>query len=295
MSIETSSPRPDVSVIIPHFNQVNALRACLKSVVAQTYPATKTEIILVDNNSEQDLSFVQREFPSVRFLREINRGAAHARNAGLAVARANKIAFIDADCIADQNWLAAGVEALDQHPLLGGNIVVTAQSDHQLTGVEAFEQIFAFRQEFYIKRKQFTVTANFFARRSVFDTVGLFQNGVAEDFEWCKRAHAIGIPLAFIVNSTVMHPARKNWDELTNKWDRLTIERWNGFKVKSRLKNAYWIMLAMATAISSGPHLAAVMFSNRVTGLKNKIAAAVVLIRIRLWRSHRMLSVSGAL
>lgn len=48
------------------------------------------------------------------------RSASHARNAGAAAAKADRIAFCDSDDIADAGWLAAMVNALDDHRVVGG-------------------------------------------------------------------------------------------------------------------------------------------------------------------------------
>lgn len=48
------------------------------------------------------------------------RSASHARNAGAAAAKADRIAFCDSDDIADPGWLSAMVAALDHHRVVGG-------------------------------------------------------------------------------------------------------------------------------------------------------------------------------
>lgn len=249
------------------------------------------EIIFVDNNSETDLSELHTEFPQVYFVTERKSGAAHARNAGLAVARGRKIAFIDADCIADHHWLKNGAQALERHFMVGGQVDVTAKAQNAPTSVEAFEQVFAFQQQKYINRKRFSVTANLFVRRDTANQIGPFSNGVAEDFEWCQRAYTLGIPLVFDATTVVSHPARRTWEDLVRKWDRLTIERWNGYCGSSAVRKMIWVGLAFATAFSSAPHLALVFLSSRISGFKDKLGAARVLIRIRFWRGRRMLSV----
>lgn len=48
------------------------------------------------------------------------RSASHARNAGAAAAKADRVAFCDSDDIADPGWLAAMVDALEDHRVVGG-------------------------------------------------------------------------------------------------------------------------------------------------------------------------------
>ena len=93
-----------------------------------------------------------------------------------------------------------------------------------MTAAEAFESVFAFQNERYVKHRGFTVTASMFVPRSVFDAVGPFENGVPEDIDWCRRARAKGYRIGFAPRSIVGHPARRTMDELERKWRRLTLE-----------------------------------------------------------------------
>ena len=88
---------PLVSVIIPCFNAERYLVSTIECVQAQTWRAT--EIILVNDGSTDRSLAVARRYagPSVRFIEQPNRGAASARNAGLAIANGEFIQFLDAD------------------------------------------------------------------------------------------------------------------------------------------------------------------------------------------------------
>jgi glycosyltransferase involved in cell wall biosynthesis len=89
---------PKVSVVIPVLNRPEVLIRALASVLAQTFRPTET--IVVDDGSDPpimavlDLSALDR----VKILRsEINRGAAAARNMGIAAAHGDYVAFLDSD------------------------------------------------------------------------------------------------------------------------------------------------------------------------------------------------------
>lgn len=290
MSTGLSSKAAEISVIIPHYNQAAALRACLDSVAAQSVGHARMEIIVADNNSPCDLSPLKRDFPFVRFITASERGAGPARNAGMAAAQGDIFAFIDADCIADRYWLENGAAALSDCDLSGGEIDVTTKGVSRITPVEAFERVFAFNQRNYINRKHFSVTANLIVRREAALAIGLFQNGISEDVDWCRRARALGFRLAFNDTSIISHPARQCWEDLTSKWDRLIKERWNGFGGRNAGRRLIWAGLAVATALSAAPHLAVILFSKRINNARDKIAAAGVLARIRFWRARRMLA-----
>lgn len=287
---------PLVSVIVPHYDQPDALALCLKSLARQSFARDAFEVIVADNGSPKRLALelALHEFDGARLVVEARRGAAHARNAALKIARARFIAFIDADCVADDNWLSSGIEGLVSADLCGGDVKVTVVDEARPSGVEAFEKIFAFRQREYVSRKKFSVTANLFARRTVVDAVGPFTNGVSEDVDWCNRAVALGFRLAFNANSIISHPARRNWGELVRKWDRLVNERWNGFDGRSPAGRLKWAVLAIATALSAAPHMFLVLTSDKLSRLQDRAAATGVLVRIRWWRARRMFSVMRA-
>lgn len=86
-----------VSIVIPYIDEADFLVEALASATAQQ--GISKEIIAVCNASIQP-SFVQSlglQFPDVKFIHEPVTGSAHARNAGLNVARGEWIQFLDVD------------------------------------------------------------------------------------------------------------------------------------------------------------------------------------------------------
>jgi glycosyltransferase involved in cell wall biosynthesis len=96
------SAAPLVSVVVPCFNGARTIRRALASVDLQDYPAI--EIIVVDDASTDGTAEILAQLarPDLRVIRlPQNCGAAAARNAGIAAARGEFIAFLDAD----DEWL----------------------------------------------------------------------------------------------------------------------------------------------------------------------------------------------
>ena len=86
----------DVSVVIPTYNRASMVGDAIESALAQTY--APLEVIVVDDGSTDDTEGAVRQFgPRVRYVRQENSGVGAARNAGLAVARGEAIAFLDSD------------------------------------------------------------------------------------------------------------------------------------------------------------------------------------------------------
>ena len=84
--------------------RARTLRACLASLARLNYP--DYEVILVDDGSTDDTPQIAAAHPQVRcFRHERNLGLSTARNTGIAAATGAIVAFTDADCRADPDWL----------------------------------------------------------------------------------------------------------------------------------------------------------------------------------------------
>lgn len=107
-----------ISVIIPAWNRAGELRHAIDSALAQTLPPL--EIIVVDDGSTDETAEVLAQYGDrIRVLRQANQGVAAARNAGIAAARGDLLAFLDSDDV----WLPRKLELqaalLEADPELG--------------------------------------------------------------------------------------------------------------------------------------------------------------------------------
>jgi len=98
------SKRSLVSIVIPAYNEVDTIGACLDSIAAQT--VQPHEVIVVDNNSTDGTLAVVSRYPFVRVLHEERQGVVHARNTGFDAASGDIIGRIDADSVLAPNWVA---------------------------------------------------------------------------------------------------------------------------------------------------------------------------------------------
>src|SRR5713101_8731278 len=87
-----------VSIIIPAYNVAPYIGETLDSVFAQTFAAYE---VIVINDGSPDTEDLERALEPyldrIKYLKQENRGASAARNAGLRVARGEFVAFLDAD------------------------------------------------------------------------------------------------------------------------------------------------------------------------------------------------------
>src|SRR5690606_34782002 len=148
-----------------------------------------------------------------------------------ALARAEILAFLDADCVPDSGWLAAILAAFAADPdsaVLGGAVRVFAEADGRPNPAEAFDLVFGFRQELTIARHDFAATANLAVRRAVFAAVGGFAGvAVSEDMDWGRRAKLAGFATRFLPEARVQHPARRSMSDLRHQWDRHVSHHWS--------------------------------------------------------------------
>lgn len=98
-----------VSIIIPAYNAAATLRRCVNSVLSQT--VSDWELLLVDDGSTDGTAALCDAYASsdplrIRAFHKPNGGVSSARNAGMARAAGEYLAFIDADDRVDTHYLA---------------------------------------------------------------------------------------------------------------------------------------------------------------------------------------------
>lgn len=113
-----------VSVIIASYNSRTTIEKCLRSLVNQNTPED-FEVIIVDSSADGTADIVAQQFSKVRlFTFPERKFPGDARNFGVSKAKGELIAFTDADCLVDRNWIDQIIKAHsnDQHPIIGGSI-----------------------------------------------------------------------------------------------------------------------------------------------------------------------------
>jgi glycosyltransferase involved in cell wall biosynthesis len=206
---------PAVSVIICTYNRADLLPGALDNVLAQDGPfAAAFELIVVDNNSSDGTRAIVEAIAArdrrVRYLFEEAQGLSHARNAGIAAARAPLITFTDDDVRVGRGWVAAILQVCAEHPdadVIGGRVLpdwpapppawLTASHWSPLALVDYGDEPMRVSAE----NPLCLVGANLTVRRRAFDLVGGFapalqrvRDGVGscEDLEFLLRLYRAG-------------------------------------------------------------------------------------------------------
>jgi GT2 family glycosyltransferase len=108
-----------VSVVVATCANVHSLERCVHSILRSDHDGP-WEVIVVENRpaSSDTGNMLAAEFPGerrVRYVEEQRPGASRARNAGLARARGDLVAFLDDDVVVDPGWMRLSAEALTRN------------------------------------------------------------------------------------------------------------------------------------------------------------------------------------
>ena len=226
-----------VSVVIPVLNDPAGIEKCLEALENQSFSKECYEVIVVDNGSADKTSAVIKKFSDknenepdskmqVCYKYEPARGLHKARNTGILQAKGEILAFTDADCIPECDWVENGAKAVqstDNCGLVGGRIKVFPKDSNNPTAAELFEMVTAFRQKEYLERWHFAAPANVFTKREVISKVGVFSGTLKSgaDVEWGKKVFNAGYKQFYSEKTIVKHPARHSLKQVLQKHRRV--------------------------------------------------------------------------
>ena len=176
---------PSISVVIPAFNAEKYLGEALESVFAQGYEPL--EVLVVDDASTDGTVAVADGFAGVRVIRREHGGAGAARNAGVAFATGEFIAFLDADDVWTDGRLALMTPGLKEGiDAVSGWVIEFGDSREDTPATQA------------------VLPSTSIVRREWFARVGPFNDSlrVGEFIDWWARAREAGLEEA-VVSSVV--------------------------------------------------------------------------------------------
>lgn len=209
---------PEVSIIIPVFNQAPLTQRCLEAVVG----SGASEIVVVDDASTDSTPDVLAGFAdAIHVVRHAsNRGFATSCNAGAAASKGDYLLFLNNDTMPEEGWLDALVDYAERHPraaLVGAKLLYP---DHtiQHAGVVICQD--RYPRHLYggfpgdhpatnqSRRFQIVTAACALARRTAFDGSqgfdSAFRNGF-EDVDLCLRLSHAGHEIHYCADCRVVH------------------------------------------------------------------------------------------
>ena len=224
---------PKTSVIVPVYNGEADLPELINCLQAQTYPGDRVEYLLVDNgSSDRTASVIQTAIQetaslgiTLRYLQENKIQSSYAaRNTGIRAVKSEILAFTDADCRPQPDWLeslilpfadsAVGVVVGEIVALPGKSLLEKHADRHNvLSQQHTLEHPFC----------PYGQTANLAIRRQVLEQVGLFRPylNTGGDADMCWRIQrGSNWTLHFAPTAVVRHRHRSTLKEYQSQWRR---------------------------------------------------------------------------
>jgi glycosyltransferase involved in cell wall biosynthesis len=195
-----------VSVVICTRNRPDSIGTAVASVLANAYP--NFDLLVVDQSTDGRTGDIVRglaaRHPNLRYLHTDKAGLSRAYNIGIRETTADILAFTDDDCMAPSDWIDAVVAAFGAEPdaeLMYGQVLLPAALADKADDVPTLAIGAAWR----LNRRQapfqlYGMGANFAARRSLFQRIGLFDEVLggggplksSQDFDLQYRAYVAG-------------------------------------------------------------------------------------------------------
>jgi glycosyltransferase involved in cell wall biosynthesis len=189
---------PLVSVVVPVYRGQRFLAAALDSVDAQTY--RHVELIVVDDGSDDASAEIADAHAGARVLREPHRGVSAARNAGIAVAQGELVAFLDAD----DEWMPQKLER--QIALMCARPEVAIVHTYVMTFFAPGTPLPPWLPaDWRTVAQPRYCPSNWLVRRDAFAQIGLFDESftTAEEYDWLARARKAGLESAMLEDALV--------------------------------------------------------------------------------------------
>ena len=198
----------DISVVVPARNAEQTIGECLESLLTQSEPRERYEVIVVDDGSTDDTRQVVQRY-EVTLLDQPHEGPAAARNRGVAASQGEVVLFTDADCVPAPDWIEEMLRPFEGQDVVG---VKGAYRTRQRGVLPRFVQCeYEERYERMARLKQIDFVDTYSAgyRRQIFLAEGGFDtaypNASVEDQEFSFRLAERGYKMVFTPKAIVYH------------------------------------------------------------------------------------------
>jgi hyaluronan synthase len=203
---------PRVAIVMPAFNEEDAIADSIQSLLALDYPAEKLEVVVVDDGSTdhtlQHIRRVARGNPRVQVIEfAVNRGKRAAMAAGIRATTAEIVAFVDSDSVLEPDAMRKLVQAFADERVgaVAGHADVLNVHETWLTRMQAVRYFVAFK---VVK-----------AAESVFGTVtccsGCFsayrREAIMPKLDWWENQRFLGLPSTFGDDRSLTNCVLRKW------------------------------------------------------------------------------------
>ena len=203
---QVSSTAVSISIIIPALNEERMIGRCLESLAKLAFSRDRFEVVVVDNGSRDNTLAIAESFHdrlNLRILQKADVRISALRNLGARVASGEILAFLDADCLAPQDWLdrilelapADGAGVLGAYYLLPEDSTWVGRTWHRYQEAPKSGEV------------SHVPAGDLIMRREDFLRLGGFDETIQtnEDYELCERARKSGMQVRAVPRIGVVH------------------------------------------------------------------------------------------
>jgi len=223
-----------ISIIVATHNSELTIKQCIHSLITQSFPREKFEIIVVDDGSTDETTSLAKTAGADNIINTKPCSLGKARNIGVENAKANLLGFIDSDCEAKDDWVKTIVKELEKLDAIGGS-VQNGNPQSKVAWAEYFVE-FSFYNEF----KQRFISkiglpgCNLACSKDAFLKAGGFtEERLSDDVSFNESLWRAGIDHIFVPELQVRHLCRTKLNKVSKNMNLL-----GKYFVRNRRKNS---------------------------------------------------------
>lgn len=236
-----------ITVYIPAYNAASFLAGAIESLQAQTL--APDQIVVVDDGSRDQTAEIASRYSQVTLVRlERNVGLAAARNTAFCTARNELVASLDADCVAEPNWLARMVIHLDDPNVVGvgGRLI----EGIQLSIADRWRRAHMPQEwgDIFLRNPKFLFGCNNIFRRSTVLNAGGYDESMrtnGEDCDLSRRLMLDGYDLVYEPAARATHLRRDTMRSILDtywRWWKSGVNAYsNGVRLRSVIGHAIFV------------------------------------------------------
>lgn len=251
--------RPFVSIIIPVKDEAGLLEACLESISHLDYSKSRIEVVVADGMSKDNSAEIATQYGAKVVLNE-KQTVAPGRNIAFKQAVGEIIAFTDADCFVDKNWVKNSLKYFKDENIAcvgGPNLTPSNEGDFGRAVGFVFNQKLFSAGSIHARELKEVVEVksipgcNAIYRRNALDKVMPIDESLltCDDTELNQRLIDKGYKLLYTPDVFVWHYRRPNPKRLFKQMYRYAIGRLQVGKKDRRMINMVHIMVGIALPV----------------------------------------------
>ena len=186
----------DLSVIIVSYNNKQVITDCLNSIVKYNDIGNRLQVIVVEQSPTTDIfDYISNNYTWVNVIRHENNGFGAGNNAGIKIAKAPFLLFLNPDTILIEPIFSFAINKFQNAPKLGmfgvqlldrnmnKNSSFMMRNPYGLWNKAIYKICSAIG--FFYSKRMYIQGADMFIRRDVFEEIGQFDSNI---FMYCEES-----------------------------------------------------------------------------------------------------------